>query len=52
MSRLSGAINGQKKIIIDDKTQKEEEILFLFSNPINNNQKIVKLLQNQFVNLF
>ena len=39
MSRLSGAINGQKKKIIDDKTQKEEEILFLFSNPINNNQK-------------
>ena len=38
MNQLSASINGQKKIIINNETKKEEEILFLFSNPINNNQ--------------
>ena len=38
MSQLSNSINGQKKIIINNETKKKEEILYLYSNPINNNQ--------------
>lgn len=40
--KLSKSINGQKKTIINDKTQKEEEIIFLYSNSMNNenNSKI------------
>ena len=38
MSQLSNSTNGQKKIIINNETKKNEEILYLYSNPINNNQ--------------
>ena len=41
MSQLSNSINGQKKIIINNETKKEEEILYLYSNPINDNQNII-----------
>ena len=38
MSQLFTSINGQKKIIINNVTKKEEEILYLFSNPISINE--------------
>ena len=38
MSQLSNSKNGQTKIIINNEIKKEEEILYLYSNRINNNQ--------------
>ena len=37
MSLFSKLINGQKKTIINNETKKEEEILYLFSYPIDKN---------------
>ena len=34
---LTKTINGQKKVIINNVTKKEEEIIYLYSNPIINN---------------
>jgi len=34
---LTKTINGQKKVIKNNATKKEEEIIYLYSNPINNN---------------
>ena len=39
MNHLSNSIKGQKKILINKDTQKEEEVLFLYSNQINNNNE-------------
>ena len=38
MSKLSKTINGQKKTILNNETNKEEEVIFLYSSQINNNQ--------------
>ena len=43
MSQLFTSINGQKKIIINNVTKKEEEILYLFSNPISINENNTNL---------
>ena len=39
MSQLSKLINGHKKTITNNETKKEEEILYLFSHPIERNDK-------------
>ena len=39
MSQLSKLINGHKKTITNNETKKEEEILYLFSHPIEKNDK-------------
>ena len=46
MSHLFHSINGQKKIVINNVTKKEEEILYLFSNPIIINENNTNL-ENQ-----
>ena len=38
MSQLFTSINGQKKVIINPETKKEEEVLYLFSHPIKKNE--------------
>ena len=38
MSKLFTSINGQKKVIINPETKKEEEVLYLFSHPIKKNE--------------
>ena len=38
MSQLFTSINGQKKVVINPETKKEEEVLYLFSHPIKKNE--------------
>ena len=37
---MTKTINGRKKNVMNNETKKEEEILYLYSNPINNNSDI------------
>ena len=37
---MTKTMNGRKKNVMDNETKKEEEILYLYSNPINNNSDI------------